>query len=109
MKYVHEERMSKPTEMSSDEQGHALDMNALLHLAALSNSQDGNSIVNTANNVSKTDGWVVGLAIASFGLMLLNAIFCAIWISNLWAWKDIQTRDITDIQHDVKHLQESAK
>ncbi len=67
------------------------------------------AVQNVAQNTVRADGWVVGLSLSAFGLMLLNAIFCAIWISNLWAWKDIQARNISDLQHDVSQLKEKVK
>ena len=67
------------------------------------------SIHNTANNTVRTDGWIVGLAVAAIVLTLYSAISTQISINDLRAWKDVHSNDIIMMRAKLEQLQERQK
>ena len=60
-----------------------------------------NSVTNTAS--IKSDGWVVGLAVAALALTLYSAIQTQLELHDLRAWKDIHQNEISTIKAKMEH------
>lgn len=60
------------------------------------------SIHNTANNTVRTDGWIVGLAVAAIVLVLYSAISTQMDIHDLRAWRDVHQNDISAIKAQLR-------